>query len=166
MPERIDKASRVIDSPPSKIYDAFATPGALETWLPPRGMTGRVLVHDFREGGLYRMRLSYLDPKHATAKTSADSDEVEVRFVRLAPNERIEQAVTFNTDKSEFAGEMRITWTLEALGSGTRVTVSCENVPEGISPEDHEAGLESTLDNLAMFVERRTRDRARAEEGE
>jgi len=33
--KRIDKASRLINAPPSKIYEAFATPDALETWLPP-----------------------------------------------------------------------------------------------------------------------------------
>jgi len=95
--KRIDKASRLINAPPSKIYEAFATPDALETWLPPQGMTGRVLAHDFRKGGLYRMRLSYDELEHTPGKTSEHSDEVEVRFVRLVPNERIEQTVTFNT---------------------------------------------------------------------
>ena len=33
------------------------------------------------------------------------------------------------------------------------VTIRAENVPPGISPEDHEAGLNSSLANLAAFVE-------------
>jgi len=33
------------------------------------------------------------------------------------------------------------------------VTVRCEDVPAGIRPEDHQAGLASTLNNLAEFVE-------------
>lgn len=151
--KRIDKASRLIKAPPSAVYEAFATPEALETWLPPKGMTGRVLEHDFREGGLYRMRLSYIELEHTPGKTSEHFDEVEVRFVRLVPNERIEQAVTFDTENAEFTGEMRITWILEKLAKGTNVTVLCENVPEGISVEDHEAGLTSTLGNLAIFAE-------------
>ncbi len=33
------------------------------------------------------------------------------------------------------------------------VTVTAENVPNGISRADHDAGLRSSLDNLAGFVE-------------
>lgn len=33
------------------------------------------------------------------------------------------------------------------------MTVRCEDVPAGIRAEDHAAGLQSTLDNLAAFVE-------------
>lgn len=36
---------------------------------------------------------------------------------------------------------------------GTEVTIVCEDVPEGIRQEDHEAGLNSTLENLAVFTE-------------
>ncbi|MBO0798302.1 MAG: SRPBCC domain-containing protein, partial [Blastocatellia bacterium] len=92
-------------------------------------------------------------------KTSEHSDEVEVRFVRLVPNERIEQAVTFDTENAEFAGEMRITWIFEEWEKGTKITVFCENVPEGIHVEDHEAGLTSTLENLAVFAEHEERIR-------
>lgn len=153
MTDRIDRAARRIDAPPSRIYEAFATPEALETWLPPQGMTGLVLAHDFREGGGYRMRLVYDHAEHTPGKTSEHADEVEVRFVRLVPNECIEQAVTFETEHAEFAGEMRMTWVLDASGSATEVTISCENVPEGIGPGDHAAGLASTLANLAAFIE-------------
>jgi len=125
----------------------------METWLPPQGMTGRMVNFAFREGGAYRMRLTYNEPQHVAGKTSADADEVEVRFVKLVEGERIEQAVTFNSEDSAFSGEMRITWILEPLTDGTLVTVSCENVPPGIRQEDHKAGLMSTLNNLASFAE-------------
>ena len=49
---------------------------------------------------------------------------------------------------------MRIVWAFEPDEGGTRVTVRCEDVPVGIRPEDHQAGLNSTLDNLAAYVER------------
>lgn len=112
-----------------------------------------MLTFDFREGGSYRIRLTYNEPQRTPGKTSEDSDEVEVRFVKLVPDQRIEQAVTFNSDDTAFSGEMRIIWTLEAARSGTLVTVRCENVPTGVRPEDHEAGLNSTLSNLATFAE-------------
>ncbi|MHB8210414.1 MAG: SRPBCC domain-containing protein [Acidithiobacillus sp.] len=153
MSKRVDSASKLIRASASRIYQAFATRNAMETWLPPQGMTGRMLNFAFREGGAYRMRLTYNEPQHVAGKTSADTDEVEVRFVKLVEGERIEQAVAFNSEDSAFSGEMRITWVLEPLPDGTLVTVKCENVPPGIRPEDHQAGLMSTLNNLASFTE-------------
>lgn len=153
MSKRVDSASKLIFASASRIYQAFATRNAMETWLPPQGMTGRMVNFSFREGGAYRMRLTYNEPQHVAGKTSADADEVEVRFVKLVEGERIEQAVTFNSEDSAFSGEMRITWILEPLTDGTLVTVSCENVPPGIRQEDHKAGLMSTLNNLASFAE-------------
>jgi hypothetical protein len=50
---------------------------------------------------------------------------------------------------------MRMTWRFDAEPGGTRVTIRAENVPSGIRPADHQAGMESTLANLAAFVERR-----------
>lgn len=150
---RIDKAFRIIHASPSLIYRAFAEPGAMERWLPPRGMTGTMLAFDFREGGRYRMLLTYQHPDHSPGKTSEHSDEVEVRFVRLVTDKRIEQSVSFNSKDPAFAGEMKITWTFEESERGTAVTVCCENVPTGIRPGDHEAGLTSTLENLAAFAE-------------
>jgi uncharacterized protein YndB with AHSA1/START domain len=117
-------------------------------------MTGTMRTFAFREGGIYRMRLAYDDPQHLPGKSSADADEVEVRFVRLLPDERIEQAVTFESDDPAYTGEMRIAWILDPVQGGTRVTVRCENVPEGITAQDHQAGLASTLGNLAAFAEK------------
>jgi hypothetical protein len=61
--------------------------------------------------------------------------------------------VDFESEKPEFAGSMTMTWSFAAVDQGTEVTVRCENVPEGIRPGDHEAGLTSTLENLAGFTE-------------
>lgn len=112
-----------------------------------------MLAFDFCDGGSYRMRLTYNEPQHTPGKTSDHTDECEVRFVKLIPNKRIEQAVTFASDDPALAGEMRITWTLEAAQGGTLVTVRCEDVPAGVRQEDHEVGLQSTLSNLAAFAE-------------
>lgn len=57
------------------------------------------------------------------------------------------------SDDPSFAGKMTMTWTLAAVQEGTEVTVVCEEVPEGIRREDHDAGLRSTLKNLAAFTE-------------
>lgn len=153
MNERIDTTSRLIHALPSEVYAAFATQQALETWLPPDEMEGQVAAFEFREGGGYRMRLTYTVAEHTVGKTSEHSDEVGVRFTKLVPNERIEQAVIFASEKEDFAGEMQMTWVFERRPNGTHVTISCTNVPEGILSEEHEAGLTSSLRNLAVFVE-------------
>lgn len=153
MSGRVDTASRMIRAPSAVIYRALSTPEAVESWMPPQGMTGRMLAFDFREGGVYRLRLTCDEPPPGRGKTSDDADEVEVRFVKLIPNQCLEQAVIFNSDDPEYAGEMRMKWTLEPTPDGTLVTVRCEDVPPGIHPADHQAGFESTLANLAACTE-------------
>ncbi len=153
MATRIDSASRLISASPKAIYRALAEPGAMERWIPPSNMTGQMLRFDFREGGSYRMRLTYAEPKHGRGKTSEDFDEVEVRLTKLEDGRRIEQEVIFESEDPAFSGIMRVIWTFQSEGTGTIVTVRAENVPDGIRPEAHEAGLNSSLENLAGFVE-------------
>jgi len=155
MSKRVDTASRLISAPASTIYHAFATADSMTAWLPPQGMTGTMLAFAFHEGGAYRMRLTYNEPQRTPGKTSENADEIQVRFIRLVPNKRIEQSVTFESDDPAFSGEMRITWGFESTQNGTLVTVRCEEVPVGIEAEDHQAGLQSTLNNLAAFAEAR-----------
>lgn len=155
MPLRTDSASHLVRATPSAIYRAFATAQALQAWLPPEGMRGQMLTFDFRAGGGYRLRLVYQDARDAPGKSAPDADEVAVRFTRLVQDECIVQAAVFENEDPAFAGEMQITWLFERAGDGqhTRVTVRCDNVPSGIREEDHLAGLRSTLENLAAFVE-------------
>jgi uncharacterized protein YndB with AHSA1/START domain len=151
---RIDSASRVIKASPRTIYEAHMDPRALVSWLPPKGMKARLDAYDPREGGTYRMVLTYDQPDHRVAgKSSEHSDVVHGRFLELVPNERIVQLVGFESNDPRAAGEMKITWILTAVREGTQVTIRCENVPAGIRREDHEAGFESTLENLAAFTE-------------
>lgn len=151
---RTDSASLVIAASPETIYRAFTDPEAWPRWLPPDGMTGRICAFDARPGGVYRMALTYRDADYPNAgKTSDDTDIVEGRFAELIPNERVVQLVTFQSDDPAFAGEMRMTWSLTPASGGTKVSIIAENVPTGISKEDHDVGLSSTLKNLARFVE-------------
>lgn len=125
----------------------------MERWLPPGNMTGTMLHFDFRQGGSYRMRLTYAEPQQGLGKTSKDYDEVEARLTKLEEGRRIEQEIHFDSEDPSFAGVMHMTWTFQSQNEETLVTVRAENVPEGIRPEDHDAGLASSLENLARFVE-------------
>jgi uncharacterized protein YndB with AHSA1/START domain len=125
---------------------------ALAAWLPPNGMTGKFERFDLRPGGSYRLVLTYDDGPQGSGKTTGDSDVVEARFIEISANERIVQEVDFVSDDPAFAGTMTMTWELSADGGHTRVEVRAEDVPTGISPDDHGAGLESSLANLAGFL--------------
>jgi len=150
---RTDRASRVIAASPGRIWAALIDPEALLAWLPPGGMTGRFERFDARPGGSYRMVLTYSDASGAPGKASAESDIVEARFIDVVPGEWVVQAVDFVSDDPAYAGTMTMTWEVMAVDAGTRVDIVAEDVPDGISAEDHAAGLASSLANLAAYVE-------------
>ena len=150
---RTDSASRVIAAPLESAWAALVDPGALMTWLPPGGMTGRFERFDARPGGSYRMVLTYSDASGARGKATADSDIVEARFVDIVPGERVIQAVDFVSDDPAYAGAMTMIWEVTAVDAGTRVDIRADDVPDGISAEDHAAGLASSLTNLAAHLE-------------
>lgn len=153
MAKRIDSASKFIAVSPSALFAAFSEPDVMEQWLPPKNMSATMNHFDFREGGSYQMRLTYADPATTHGKTSDDADVVNVRFVRLDRPNRIIQEVIFQSDDPVFSGAMRMTWSFEAVDGGTLVKIQAENVPRGISTEDHEVGMNSTLENLAQFLQ-------------
>lgn len=150
---RTDTASRVISAPPDRVYAALVDPEALSAWLPPDGMSGRFEWFDARPGGSYRLVLTYADASTARGKTTADSDVVEARFVDIVPGVRVVQAVNFVSDDPAHAGTMTMTWAVTAVGHGTQVEFRADDVPAGISADDHAAGLSSSLANLAEHVE-------------
>jgi uncharacterized protein YndB with AHSA1/START domain len=143
----------VIAAPPDRVYAAFVNPDALLAWLPPDGMSGRFDRFDARPGGSYRLVLTYADASAAAGKATADSDVVEARFVDIVPGVRVVQAVDFVSDDPAYAGTMIMSWEIAAVDSGTRVEIRADDVPDGISAEDHAVGLTSSLANLAAYVE-------------
>jgi uncharacterized protein YndB with AHSA1/START domain len=150
---RTDRASRVIAAPPERIYSALVDPGALVAWLPPQGMTARFERFDARPGGSYRLVLTYEDAGAGHGKATADSDVVEARFVSLVADVRVAFEVDFESDDPVFAGTMTMTWDISSVDGGTLVEVTADDVPDGISADDHAAGMASSLANLAGHLE-------------
>lgn len=150
---RIDSASRVIKASPHAIYEAFLNPGALSSWLPPKGMSARIDEFDAKEGGVYRLTLTYETDHSNAGKTSENEDVSRGKFLELVPDTKIVMAGKFDSEDPAFSGEMIQTWYLEAAREGTKVTIICEHVPKGIRKEDHDEGLASSLKNLAEYVE-------------
>lgn len=143
----------MIAAPIDRVYAALVHPDALTVWLPPDGMSGRFERFDAKPGGSYRLVLTYADASTARGKTTADSDIVEAQFVDIVPGVRVVQAVTFVSDDPAQAGTMTMTWEVTAVEHGTRVEFRADDVPGGISADDHAAGLTSSLANLAEHLE-------------
>ena len=150
MSTRTDTASRLVSASSDAIYAALIDPDALMAWLPPEGMTGRAILFEPWQGGRYRIELTY--DADGAGKTTARTDISAGRFLVLEPGRRLVQSVEFESDDPAFVGEMIMTWSLDPAPGGTNITIAAENVPAGISAEDHAVGLASSLENLARFV--------------
>ena len=154
MSGRTDQASRLIHATPSKIYRACTDADAVAAWRAPAGMTAEILAFDPRPGGAYRVALTYQGAAPAGGgKTTELSDVFDGVFLALEPDRRIVEEIRFDTDDPAFAGAMQVITLIEPADGGAEVTLRCENVPAGISAEDHQTGIRSTLTNLAAYVE-------------
>ena len=98
------------------------------------------------------MVLTYVDDGTTTGKSSVDSDIVDARFVDIVPGRRVAFAVRFVSNDPAYASLMTMTWEVTPFGNRSRVDITADNVPDGISVEDHAAGLASSLANLADYL--------------
>ncbi len=96
--------------------------------------------------------LTYADASPSQGKATADTDIVEARVVDLVPGVRVVQEVDFVSDDPAYAGTMTMTWEVTAIDGSARVDITADNVPDGISAEDHAAGMASSLMNLAGYL--------------
>ncbi len=153
MPQTTEN-SRMIKATAEAIYKAFTEPKALETWLAPGDMKGKVHDFDFKVGGGYTMSLFYpASEKERKGKTNEKEDRFEARFLEIIPNLKIVQEVNFESDDPKFSGEMTMEVTFVPINGRTKVTFLFKDIPKGIKSEDNEAGTLSTLEKLAQYVE-------------
>ena len=81
-----------------------------------------------------------------------------MRFAELVKGEKIVEVINFDTTDPEFKGEMKMVVTFETKAEGILVTIEFSNIPAGVKPEDNEAGTESSLEKLAEYVTKKTRE--------
>lgn len=141
-----------VNAPRASVYRALLDARAVATWMVPTGMTSHVHAFDAREGGAFRISLTY-DAPTGTGKTTAQTDTFHGRFVKLVPNEQVIEVVEFETADSAMQGEMTITYTLADADGGTDLLAVHAGLPPGVSPADNEAGWRSSLGKLAALVE-------------
>ena len=115
-------------------------------------------IHEFdpREGGYFRVSLTYDAPaqRSATGKTAAATDTYRGHFVKLVPDELVVEALEFETTDPKLSGEMRITTRLLDADGATDVLLLHEGIPRGISTADNDTGTRMALAKLAALVER------------
>lgn len=115
-----------MSAPRERVYRALLDPHAVATWKVPSGMTCQVHEFDAREGGLFRVSLTY-DQSTASGKTTAHTDTYHGRFVKLVPNAQVIEVVESPTSSLCTTGYL--------------------------SPADNEIGWRETLTKLAALVE-------------
>src|SRR3954470_8678535 len=110
-----------IDAPRPLVYCTLLDASTIAKWKVPEGMTCHVHAFDAREGGRFRVSLTY-DRPTGTGKTTAHTDTYHGHFVRLVPDEQVVEAMEFETSDPAMRGEMTITYTLsEAVADGTEL---------------------------------------------
>jgi len=144
--------SQHIKAPRMNVYRALLDPRAVAIWKVPAGMTCHVHAFDAREGGSFRISLTYDEPTGA-GKTTAHTDTYHGHFAKLVPNERVVEVDEFETEDPALRGEMTITITLADADGGTNLLAVHDGLPPGVSSTDNETGWRMALANLAAFVE-------------
>lgn len=137
----------------STVYRLLIDPTVIEKWKVPGGMTARVHSFEAREGGSFRVSLTYADPAN-TGKTTEHTDTYHGRFLRLVPDEQVVEVEEFETSDPAMSGEMIATITLaDADDGGTDLVAVHEGLPPGVALADNETGWRMALAKLAALAE-------------
>jgi uncharacterized protein YndB with AHSA1/START domain len=153
-PVTTTRLTRHIRAPRGVVYRALLDAQDVQQWMVPDSMTSQVHSFDAREGGEFRISLTYEMPT-AAGKTTAQTDSFHAQFVKLVPDTEVVQVVEFETDDPAMRGEMTITYALADADDGTELVLLYENLPPGVSPTDNELGSRMSLGKLAKLVEGR-----------
>ncbi|EYF00398.1 SRPBCC family protein [Chondromyces apiculatus] len=148
------RITRHLDAPRAKVYRALIDADAIAQWRVPPGMRCAVHAFEAREGGKFRISLTYDAPTEA-GKTSAHTDTYHGHFAKLVPDTQVVEVMEFETSDPALRGEMTSTITLTDAGGGTDLVAVHEGVPPGVQPADNELGWQKSLDKLADLVEER-----------
>jgi uncharacterized protein YndB with AHSA1/START domain len=146
------QVSRRIRAPRATVYRALLDAGAIVQWRVPAGMSSHVHEFDAREGGSFRVSLTY-DAPTETGKSASHTDTYHGHFVKLVPDEQVVEVFEFETGDPELRGEMTMTTTLTDADGGTDVLVVHEGVPDKVPAADNETGTRMALANLARLTE-------------
>jgi uncharacterized protein YndB with AHSA1/START domain len=146
------EVSRHVRAPRPAVYRALLDADAIARWRVPDGMSSEVHEFEAREGGSFRVSLTY-DAPDGTGKSAAHTDTYHGHFRTLVPDERVVEVFEFETSNPALHGPMTMTTTLVDADGGTDVRIVHEGIPDEIPAADNETGTRMALANLARLVE-------------
>ena len=141
-----------INAPRAAVYRALLDPRTVAKWKVPDGMTCHVHAFDAREGGMFRISLTY-DTSTGIGKTEPHTDTYHGSFVKLVPNEQVIEVDEFETSDPALQGEMTSSITLSDGDGGTDLSAVHDRLPPGLSLADNETGWRMALAKLKALVE-------------
>jgi uncharacterized protein YndB with AHSA1/START domain len=141
----------LVRAPRAEVYAALLDPDAVQRWRVPDGMTAEVHEWEAREGGRFRVSLTYRGEE--AGKSGAHTDTYAGHFARLVPDEQVVEVLAFETDDPQLGGEMTMTTTLRDSEGGTEVELVHDGVPDAVRREDNELGSRMALAKLTECVE-------------
>jgi uncharacterized protein YndB with AHSA1/START domain len=139
-------------APRPVVYRALLDADAVAKWRVPEGMTSQVHEFEAREGGSFRVSLTY-DLPDRTGKSTSHTDTYHGHFAKLVPDEQVVEVFEFETADPALAGTMTMTTTLADDDGGTDVLVVHDGIPDSVPAADNETGTRMALANLARLVE-------------
>jgi uncharacterized protein YndB with AHSA1/START domain len=148
-----NKFSFHIKAPRSSVYRALTDADAISKWRVPQGMTSKIHVFEPKEGGKFRISLTYRDTKF-TGKSASHTDTYHGYFKKLIPNELVIEVEEFETTDPAMKGQMTSTFRLFDKDGGTEVKATHEGLPKGVKPEDNEEGWRQSFAQLAQLLEK------------
>jgi uncharacterized protein YndB with AHSA1/START domain len=101
------RVSRHVDAPRSAVYRALLDADAIARWRVPADMSSQVHAFDPREGGAFRVSLTY-DLPGSAGKSASRTDTYHGRFVKLVPDRQVVEALEFETEDPALRGVMTI----------------------------------------------------------
>lgn len=143
-----------MNAPRPAVYRALLDADAIAKWRVPVGMSSHVHEFDPREGGRFRVSLTY-DLPVGTGKSGPHTDTFHGHFMKLVPNEQVVEVLEFESADPALRSVMTMTTTLTDVDGGTDVLIVHEGIPDDVPVADSETGTRMALANLAQLVEAR-----------
>ena len=140
----------LVRAPRTEVYRALLDAGAVAAWRVPDDMTAQVHEFEAREGGRFRVSLTYRG--EAEGKSGDGTDTYVGRFLRLVPDTQVVEAMAFESEDPGLTGEMTMTTTLRDVEGGTEIEIRHDGVPDAVRPDDNETGTRMALANQGLLV--------------
>jgi uncharacterized protein YndB with AHSA1/START domain len=105
-----------INAPREKVFQSLIDQDAIFKWKVPSGETSHIHHFDGREGGDFRIPLTYKSPSEK-GKTSEHTNTYYGRFVKIVSNKKVVEVDEFETDDPDLRGfRFHSRWTSDCWG--------------------------------------------------